>query len=190
MADSSKRTDPAAGFTLLELLISIAILGLILAALGGGVRFAGRMWERQEQQIDQVGDFDAARHVLRLLLSAGRNFDGDEHSVRFAGELPRALAHGGLYDIELRVDGDRLVIGWSQHLKGASAMPASEAELARNVSALKLAYYIASDDEVAGWQPTTKDKGKPPSLTMIAVEMTDGRTWPPLIIAPMIEPVP
>src|SRR6185503_4644696 len=47
------------GFTLLELLIATTILGLMLVALTGGVRFAGQAWDTQQRRSNLSGDLDA-----------------------------------------------------------------------------------------------------------------------------------
>ena len=38
--------DGEAGFTLLELLISMTLLGLLMLVVLGGLRFGARAWER------------------------------------------------------------------------------------------------------------------------------------------------
>jgi len=168
------------GFTLLELLIVITILGLILVALTSGVRFAGQAWELQSRRIDRQGDVDAVQNVLRQLIGSAKAIDGDVVSVRFVGPLPEALARGGLYDVELRNANGRLLLRWEPHFKGpVKAKQQSVAELSNNVTKFELAYYVAG----GGWQRN----GKAPSLVRIALEQGDGRAWPPLVIAPMLD---
>lgn len=175
------------GFTLLELLVVITIFGFILVALTSGVRFAGRAWETQERIINQQGDLDAVQNALRQIITSGHSFDGDATSLRFVGRLPRALERGGLFDIELHTSQDRLVATWVPHFKGpAPPVDPAEAELARNVSRLDLAYYLGSGD-AGGWQFVSQDKKKPPALIAISLKTIDGRQWPPLVVAPMIE---
>jgi len=54
---------------------------------------------------------------------------------------------------------------------------------AYGVSAFALGYYVPP----GGWQITAKNRNLPPALVRIALGVNDGRTWAPLIIAPMIE---
>jgi len=188
MADQHRYGECERGFTLLELLAVIAILGLILVALTGGVRFAGRAWETQERLIARQGDLDAVQSVLRQMIASGHSFQGDSASLSFVGTLPRALNDGGLFDIVLRATEGRLVLDWQPHLNGA-ALPEEpmESELARNVSSVEFTYYFAKGDELGGWQRESKDKGKPPALVGVAVQNDKGRAWPPLVVATMIE---
>lgn len=178
-------TQARAGFTLLELLIVIAILGMIVVALGGGVRFAGRAWLTQERQSAGLGDRDAAEGAIRDLIASGRTFEGNSASLRFVAPLPRALARAGLYDIDLRTAGERLVLDWKPHFSGSSTTPrnTTETELARNVTELSLAYFVSP----AGWQSTIPDKTKPPGLIRVTLRTDNGYVWPALTVAPMLD---
>lgn len=172
------------GFTLLELLIAVTILGLIVVALTGGVRFAGQAWQAQERQAKRHGDLDAVQNVLRQLVTSANDFSGDGVSLRFVAAMPEALARGGLYDIELRVLADRLVLSWKPHFRGQMADgPWNTAALAEGVSAFALSYYVPP----GGWQSTVPNRNRPPALVRIALGFNDGRSWPPLTISPMIE---
>jgi general secretion pathway protein J len=181
------RQQDESGFTLIELLIVITILGLIVVALTNGVRFAGHAWQVQERRSERQGDLDAVQNVLRQLIISAHGFNGDGISLRFVATLPDALARGGLYDVELRAIAGRLVLAWKPHFRGPAAESASaSADLAQGVSGLDLAYFVRP----GGWQLSAKDAGHPPVLVRIALQLSDGRNWPPLTVAPMIEARP
>jgi general secretion pathway protein J len=175
------------GFTLLELLVVITILGLILVALSSGVHFAGRAWQSQERSGARQGDLDAVQNVVRNLIASGTHFEGDGTALRFVSELPEALGRRGLYDIELHAVADRLMLTWCPHLKGTKANSQSKAtELVKGVTAVKFAYLV----EASAWQTTIADKTKPPALIRVALVLDNGDMWPPLVITPMVEAVP
>ena len=181
------RNGNQSGFTLIELLIVITILGLIVVALTNGVRFAGQAWRVQERQSERQGDLDSVQNVLRQLIVSAHGFNGDGVSLRFVATLPDALARGGLYDVELRALADRLVLAWKPHFRGPTAESAStSADLVEGVSGLDLAYFVAP----GGWQRSAQDANRPPALVRIALQLSDGRNWPTLTVAPMIEARP
>ena len=119
--NDQRSTDRSqSGFTLLELLIAVTILGLIVVALTDGVRFAGQAWETQDKRIARHGDLDAVQNVLRQLIAPAERLSGTSFSLQFVGAIPAALARGGLYDIELRALNSRLVLVWQPHFKGSA----------------------------------------------------------------------
>ena len=172
-----------AGFTLLELLVSMTLLSLLLVALSGGVHFAGRAWQMQEDRIGRQGDIQAVQNALRQMLASGQSFDGGAESLRFVGKLPSALARGGLFDMELYRSGNRLLLSWRPHFKGVSTgLPHDEASLLDGVTGLDLSYYLGAQ----GWRHLTNDKSKPVDIIAMKLLLTNGREWPPLAIAPAI----
>jgi prepilin-type N-terminal cleavage/methylation domain-containing protein len=178
------------GFTLIELLVVLAVFSLVLVVLTGGVSFASRAWKTQERLIDHQGDFSSLETVLRRLIASGRGFKGDAGSLSFVGAMPRTLGRPGLYDIELSTSGDRLVLAWRRHVSDQAA-PGEKTEtvLASGIADLGLAYYDAS---VAQWTDQSTDAAKTPALIKLSVQTTENgrRSWPPLVVAPMIEPPP
>ena len=88
------------GFTLLEVLAVLAVLGLILAALASGVRFGATALQAQARDssaAEQIGPVDT---LLRTLIArasadsgeADARFAGTERSLSFRTEMPRRLA--------------------------------------------------------------------------------------------------
>lgn len=179
----AKTGSPASGFTLLELLVVITILGMIVLALNGGVRFAGQAWLMQERRSAESGDLDSVQAVIRNLITSGRSFEGNGASLRFISPLPEALARGGLYEVDLHTAGDRLVLDWKPSFKGPASFGSMEAELARNISGLTFSYFIPPD----GWQTTIPDKTKPPGLIRVTIRMKGSRPLPVFFAAPMVD---
>jgi general secretion pathway protein J len=172
-----------AGFTLLELLIAITILSLILVALSTGVHFAGSAWRKQEEQIGRQGDINAVQAVLRQLLASGKDFQGGSQGLKFVGQMPAALARGGLFDIELSESGETLLLSWWPHFKGAAdSLPRSDTVLLDGVTGFSLSYHVAQK----GWQGALTDKTGAIDLIAIRARFSDGRSWPQLVISPAI----
>jgi prepilin-type N-terminal cleavage/methylation domain-containing protein len=177
------------GFTLLELLIVIVILSLVVVMLTGGVRFAGRAWASQERLIDQQGDVSAVQTVLRQLIADGHGFSGDNTSLHFVGQLPKALQRGGLFDIDVLMEEDRLVASWRPHFTGTGPKPdPTETKLLDNVAGLDVAYYFGKDKEQPSWQTALpSDKSVTPQLVVLRIARANGPAWPALVVAPMID---
>ncbi len=173
-----------AGFTLLELLISITILSLILLALSGGVHFAGQAWRAQEQRSARQGDVNAVQTVLRQMIASGQGFRGNALQLKFTGKLPAALARGGLFDIALDAAGGALILSWEPHFKGpATRSGEGEAKLLDGLTSFAFGYY----NPALGWQRAASDKTKRPLLIAMGGRLSGGQTWPPLTVAPILD---
>jgi general secretion pathway protein J len=96
----------AQGFTLLELLVAITLLGLLMATLFGGLRLGARVWETGETRLDAAARIQIVQDLVRqrlaqaLPLEAPLPEEGDGYhplfvgrvdSVRFASLLPEHL---------------------------------------------------------------------------------------------------
>lgn len=83
------------GFTLLELLIGLALLSLILALLFGGFRIASASWNTVETRIERSTQEDMAKAFLRRLLSRIQPLrwkQAPDRAVTFRGEPDRMVA--------------------------------------------------------------------------------------------------
>ena len=60
------------GFTLLELLIALTLLGLILVLLFGGLRLGVRSWDASQQQIDTLNSLRSLESFLRREMSVAQ----------------------------------------------------------------------------------------------------------------------
>ena len=119
-----------AGFTLLEILVAMTVLGVLTGLLSTGLNFGTRIWEREKGQLDVATELQLVQDVLRRLLTQalplaqpperGKSqepvFVGKEDSVEFMGPPPAQLLAGGIYAYRLvarnEADGVRLVLDW------------------------------------------------------------------------------
>ncbi len=183
------------GFTLLDVLVALAVMAFVLAALNQGVRFGLAAWNRQRADIERRADVDAVERTLRRLIEsldpASRtqppSIVGDAQRLAFTAELPQAAAGADRHaDMQLIVDaGRRLVLRWTPHRPAArlAPPPAPETvELLGGVDRIDLAYWPRGG---TGWQ-VRWNSGEPPALVRLRVVFPekDSRRWPDLVIAP------
>lgn len=204
---ASSRT---AGFTLLEMLIALAALGLLAVMLGGSVQFGARAWEGQSRRLEMSSETDAVHTVLRNLLRNAQAMPlvgigqpggslymaGQRNAVDFVGELPEAFDRSGFYDMALVVKPDgRLVLRWRPHMRqpnSAAVQPSyEETELLRHVAALEMSYYApAAENRPGEWQSTWHQGAALPALIRVRLRFAAGdrRVWQELQVAPVVSP--
>jgi len=194
----SRPDDPSAGFTLLELLVSLGVLGLAGAIVVAGLGGAGRVWAHGDGRRQAGEAVEAAQGALRarmeqmvpLTLGSGRfamiDFLGTEASVAFLAPPPLAAA-GGLRRYTLRLGGDGALVLSSvpDGRPGGPPAPREDRMLA-GVGSLDLAYFGRDPDGVGRWRARWHGGAALPELLRVRVrfEAGDRRWWPDLIIRP------
>jgi prepilin-type N-terminal cleavage/methylation domain-containing protein len=98
MITGSARRDPISddGFTLLEIIVAVVVLGFVLAGLSQATRFGINAWNVQTKMTDNAADIDRLDRVLRLLVEEAappmaaddKPFSGQEHRMVFVTRLP------------------------------------------------------------------------------------------------------
>lgn len=193
------------GFTLLEMLVVLVVLGFLMVGLTQGVRAGLTMWGAQTRRVGETADLDAGARVLRRLLggisllSAGgivlggpsaEKFEARPDSMKFIGDLPTGFGTTRRADITLELHEGRLVLRWTPRRHEQSTAPPPEpivTELIRRVERLDLAYWGApSQDQPAGWQSQWDRRDNIPELIRVRLGFATGdrRRWPDLIAAP------
>jgi general secretion pathway protein J len=205
----------APGFTLLELLVAITLLGLLMATLFGALRLGARVWETGETRLDAAARIQIVQEMVRqrlaqalpleaVLRGEGENYQplflGRVDSVRFATLLPEHLG-GDIALMELALaeadDADgiaNLVLRWRRFDPDgepvATPEPAEERVLLERVEALEFAYFGAlGQDELPEWWEAWEGQVELPQLVLLEVHFgeDDPRRWPGLIVQPMID---
>jgi general secretion pathway protein J len=193
------------GFTLLEMLVVVTVLGLLMVGLTQGVRAGIALWGAQQRRVGETAELDAGARILRTLLTgisvpvsnavggsaANDAFKGDAEKVSFVGDLPTGLGTTRRADISIALRKGDLVLSWTPHLHEIPLGPPpapSDAELIANVARLRIAYWGATaPDQPPAWQAQW-DGPAPPQLIRIRLGFAkaDRRRWPDLIAAPVL----
>jgi len=204
------------GFTLLELLIALTLLGLMSAVLFGSLNLAGRSWEAGETKSVATSGMRLASGYLRTQLSSQHPqrmrkiaefpllFAGEREELRYTASLPGRVGLGGVWYHRLALapgaanGQSALVIERVIPDYNATAMPdftdAERSVLADDIKELKLGYF-GRDVDLGPEQdssPTWRDRwDNPHSLPLlIRIDITPARgpAWPTLVVAPREAP--
>ena len=204
---SAPQNAPAAsgeaGFTLLELLVSLALLALLAGLIAGGLGFGRRVW-RATGDLDRLSSISAVRQVLadRLaeampLADPGAGgvprlaFRGDSREVAFVTPMPGRRGPAGLYRTVLRwqggAGGGRLELEQSvfQATTDGSVPGPRAHRLLGGVQGLSLRYFGATKaGEPATWHPAWDVPNRLPRLIGLSLAFAPGEpaSWPELIV--------
>jgi general secretion pathway protein J len=196
-----------AGFTLLEVIVALAVFGFLFIALNAGTRTGFALWNAQTRRVAQSDELDATVRVLRTMLSEipllpiaatqtvpqAIAIKGDSDQLVFVGNLPTGLGAVRLADIALKLKGGRLVIDWTPHRHvqaGAPPVTPTETALLGGVEGLELAYFGADTPRQPGfWHAKWTAPGLPELIRVrLRFGKRDPRRWPELIVAPQLAP--
>jgi general secretion pathway protein J len=188
-----------AGFTLLEILVVLAVLGLLLVGLLQDNRFVLLGWDKQARLAAASEELDNVERTLRHLIehaAAGSKWDavtfaGTSHSVTFTSVMPAGMAGLANRRADVRLaadDAHRLLLLWTPHLHAVRVGPPSSAvptEILHGVERLELEYLPGQG---ATWISTWNDAA-PPKLVRIRIVFSDANHghWPDILAAPMLE---
>jgi general secretion pathway protein J len=183
-----------AGFTLLEVLIALAVLGLVMVGLTQGTRYGFSAWATQARLVDRDEGLDATERTLRQLLShAGQSghFIGRADHLDFTTDLPDVAALASRrVDALIEVDDHRhLVLRWKPYRHEiALGKPEAVAEsvLLDDVASVSFSYRGEHDDKGAPDEWRSAWSGVAASnLVRVHIEFpkSDPRHWPDIVIA-------
>jgi len=195
------------GFTLLELLIGMTLVGFIVTLLFAGLNLGTRSWEAGEARMvtssRQAVVVDFIRRALErtdpLVWRIGEEerlaFAGEAESLRFVGTLAmhEGVAGNHLAALELAAGetGRDLVMRWRvPDPREPGFAPLEEAEpkvLLKGIRQMDLAYFGAeADAESRAWHDQWLNQKAPPELIRLRLTMESGEAWPEIIAAPRV----
>lgn len=197
------------GFTLLELIIALALTSLLALLIFGGLRMGGQAWEKVHQHGAEASDSVLIQQFMRNLLEQAalesvwdpnRNqvssFQGSEHELVFLAPHPGRQGDRPLAWFMLQLDRNdpehhqillssqpferNEPLDWNLLYTTLQDPELSPPLLAFSAEELDLSYRRSEDDN---WQRQWLKEPALPQLMLIQVSNTRHLgTWPPLVI--------
>lgn len=200
MTAAPVRRGLSRGLTLVEVVVALAVLSLVVLALGASLRGISQSAVRVDERVEAIDEMRVSIAFLRDVLdrtlplrAAGTErrmlFDAQAQSLSWVAIMPARFGAAGRFAFRLALepaaDGTgQLVLRYAPWTGPAGAFPDwAQAEvrvLAQRVDALSLGYGGAGLAD--GWQPAWVDVERlPPRLRL---DLNTARlAWPPVVLA-------
>jgi general secretion pathway protein J len=194
------------GFTLIEVLVALTLLGLMSIFLFGSFRFGVRAWEAGSKRIDELADVEVVQNLLRNELSeatplvaqrppsqAESTLAGSSSGLRFVAPLPAHRGIGGYYLFWLSASdssghGD-LMLRWRVYRPDMVLEEAESDEttlLLHQVTDARFDYFGRVHDQAEpSWHESWNGQDGLPALIRLRMGFPSGdrRRWPDLVVA-------
>lgn len=197
-----------AGFSFLELVISLVLLSLLTLALMWSLHIGIQTWDKATKDQDAQADVYFAQNALRLFLSSAHldanaqtstriAFEGSNDGLVLLARMPEQFGYGGDYKvaIEARRRPDNqfdLVLLFSLYPPIAGEQTRSkqsETVVLPNIKTLAFRYFGAlTETQSPDWSPHWSDRSKLPKLISVDVTFPEAskRFWPTLLVVPRL----
>lgn len=191
------------GFTLLELVIAMTLMGLVLVMIYGGLRLGVRSWDISEQRTARLDEIRLVQGFIRRQLGqsvavfredprAGRvmAFVGEPQTIAWVTPLLTHLGLGGLYWVQLDVietaAGEGLRMRWRPFRpteEGAGLGQMEETLLLEGVAEVHWSYFGTDEPgREPQWQERWPGIQQRPQLVRLTLTLAEG-FWPELVAA-------
>lgn len=193
----------ARGFTLLELMIGLALLGLIMTLIFAGLQLTIRGWDETEATSERVNRVRQARALLLRELAAvypyrwknnsemNLAFVGATNGLKFVSSTPPRAGRGGLNLVELLLGkndkGMQLLM--RRRIPATELRDFDDMERAESVVLLddmeSVAFeYFGADTPSAKpyWRDKWEDRQRLPRLVRVNLRTKGAPPWPAIIV--------
>ena len=195
-----------AGFTLLEVLVGLALLGMLTGLAYGTVKFAAVSWRRASAQREDQADRMAVSSLLQRSISQSYPafvtrdssdrrvaFEGLPRSMAMIAPLPAAIEEGVMarerFYVAAEGVSNALMFAWTLDLpaSGGGELRPRVMRLAGLIRTVKIEYFGPPDATHSPiWQDSWLERSRLPDLVRVRVWRinTVGRAWIDLAVHP------
>jgi general secretion pathway protein J len=197
-----RRSTVQQGFTLLELLVTLVVLGLLMLTLTEGLRVGLRAWALEARMGERATGLETTDRALRQLIgqawpgelrSQDDAFTGAPHTLSFTTTLPEGLGAPFTHQAEVTLmvtAAHRLELLWRPHYRRWIVQPPqpSVVVLLDGVGQLDLGFWQpASPPQQGRWLTAWTAPTLPPLVRVrIVFPPGDARHWPDIVVGTML----
>jgi general secretion pathway protein J len=193
------------GFTLIELVVAVALLGTMMVLMYSGLTFSLRGWDAGAANGQRIADRRIGENFLRRELSEifpmrwkdpmvlRLAFEGETQRVRFVSSRPADVTGGGLSLVGLDVEAG--ADSRDRSLVMRRAMPDDDAKDFGPLDSAKGTVILAGVDSVAfsyfgsendftdpKWSDTWTYAGRVPQMVRMRIRTTEGTVLPEMLV--------
>lgn len=201
------RTDGDAGFTLVELLVALALFSLLTGLLFDNVRFGLHAWRTASANKEQVERSMISQDLLRrtignlypmLIANSGVqpqiDFDGTKERISFLGNAPIALSAGGRFRFNIFVEraqerADLVMVSAPELANRDDQSVTRRTLLLSGIDWAEFSYFgETAPERKLQWNESWTKQSDVPRLVRLRVAFRSGdaRLWPELLVAPRV----
>jgi general secretion pathway protein J len=188
------------GFTLLEIIIAMVVLGFIMAGLAQATRFGISALGVENRVVDRAAEMARVNHLLRLLIEQSappmsaddKPFTGEDHRLEFITRLPASPQTYPVRrsQVAIGVDSDhRLLLRWQPKANATLLLPLPDPQqivLATGIDHIDVTYRQSVGDG-GKVRPIWDDSDLPALVSIKIVPQSTTRHWPVMQAATMID---
>jgi general secretion pathway protein J len=198
--DSDPHRRNERGYTLLEVIVALVVLGLLMVTLTQGVRLGLQSWAMQGRIGNNANGIETTDRTLRDLISRASPGEtaslqspliGTSHTLSFVTVLPGNFGAMATHeaDVTLLVADKRLELRWRPHYRRWVATPPAPVSsvILDDVVGIDIAYWQPGSGPTGGaWISAWTRHDLPPLVRLhVVFAENDARHWPDIIVAPM-----
>lgn len=185
-----------AGLSLLELLVSLALMALIAGGLAGAFGIGTKLWERTfalDEHRTEIALRLRLRGWIEQALPPSRltpfpaDFQGSATGLQFTTLAQTAFApEAAALIISLQVDDDALILSTQAINDTGEPLWTRKDPLLHDVQTLDFAY-LHRDGEALEWRSDWQDSARLPALVKITTGTGTTPAWPDFIVRPRLQ---